>query len=560
MNKTANPLESPGFRQDKDPVLEDNISVRTFLNYLLDGVRILDRDLRIVSLNKVSLNRNALESIPIGEKCHLVFRNRNTPCAGCPCLESLREGTMKRAEIIDTDHKEERCYEVSAFPISGEDGTIVGVIEVSRDISEQRSLQKQLEKEKEKYRQLFHSNGDAIFIRYLYDDPLKGNFVEVNMTACSMYGYTKEEFLAMSPQDILSPGCRELLADMTEHIQKGQSAFRQLYHIKKSGELFPVEVEIKPYELFGQPAIIAFVRDISGRIEAQEALQSRESLYMNLFHNNHAIMLVIDPETGDLKDVNPAALKYYGYSREEMLNLKGCDLNALSREEHKEVMRKSRNGEQNLFRFRHKLKDGEMRDVEVFTGPIEMDDKKYLYSIVHDITERIEAEDETRRLNEELLRISRTDKLTGIFNRAYLEEILFREIDKAKRYQTCLCLIMFDLDNYKNINDSLGHLAGDVVLRRVADAVNANVRNSDFLARWGGDEFMVLTPMRLPSALKFAEKLRSVIEDLHCGVTASFGVAEFSREDTIDQLTRRVDRALYRAKGKGRNRVCSYED
>jgi diguanylate cyclase (GGDEF)-like protein len=189
-----------------------------------------------------------------------------------------------------------------------------------------------------------------------------------------------------------------------------------------------------------------------------------------------------------------------------------------------------------------------------------MDGKKYLYSIVHDITERIEAEEETRRLNEELLRISRTDKLTGIFNRAYLEEILCREIDKAKRYQTCLSLIMFDLDNYKNINDSLGHLAGDMVLRRVADAVNANVRNSDFLARWGGDEFMILTPMRLSSALKFAEKLRSVIENLHCGVTASFGVAEFSREDTLDQLTRRVDRALYRAKDKGRNRVCSYED
>lgn len=560
MNKTASPFESPDSNQEKAPVLEDNIFVRTFLNDLQDGVRILDRDLRIVSLNKVSLNRNALESIPKGKKCHLVFRNRNTPCPGCPCLESLREGSMKRAVISDTGDEEGRSFEVSAYPVMGAHGTIEGIVEVSRDITEQRSLQKELEKEKEKYKQLFHSNGDAIFIRYLYDDPLKGTFVEVNMTACSMYGYTQEEFLTLSTPDILSPGSRELLVGMTEYILKGQSVFRQLYHRKKSGELFPVEVEIKPYELSGKPAIISFVRDISGRIEAQEALQSRESLYMNLFHNNHASMLVIDPETGEFKDVNPAALKFYGYSREEMLNLKGCDLNTLSREEQKEAMIKSRNGEQNLFQFRHKLKNGEMRDVEVFTGPIEMDGKKYLYSIVHDITERIEAEEETRRLNEELLRISRTDKLTGIFNRAYLEEILCREIDKAKRYQTCLSLIMFDLDNYKNINDSLGHLAGDMVLRRVADAVNSSVRNSDFLSRWGGDEFMILTPMRLPSALKFAEKLRSVIEDLNCGVTASFGVAEFSREDTLDQLTRRVDRALYRAKDKGRNSVCSYED
>lgn len=556
MKISVNELEK---QEGNIPVTQRSL-IETLLNNLHDGVRVMDRDLNVMRVNQVSMKKHGLSEVPEKEKCYRVFKGRSTPCQGCPCIVSLEKGIMERAFMECSSVEGPTLNEISSFPVMEEDGSIWGVIEITRDITEQKILQDRLRKEKEKYKELFDNSENAIFIQTLEEGCLSGEIMEVNRTACERYGYTRDEFLSMSALDMAVPEHHPLLKDMLGKVWSGQKAVEQIYHRKRNGEVFPVEVEIRPCDLEGRAGIISLVRDISGRLETQDALESMERLYANLFQNNHAVMLVIDPEKGDLKDANPAACRYYGYSRKEMLRLKGWDLNALSEKDQREAMTRAKTGEQKFFQFRHRLSNGETRDVEVYTGPIEMDGKKYLYSIVHDITERILAEEAAHRLTAELLKASRTDKLTGIFNRAYFEETLLREIDKARRYQTCLSLIMFDLDNYKDINDSLGHMAGDMVLKRVAESVNANIRKSDYLVRWGGDEFMILTPMRLPSALKLAGKLRRVIEELDCGVTASFGTAELSREDTIDQLTRRVDRALYQAKSKGKNTVSTYEE
>ena len=547
-------------KQEGNIFVTYHLLIETLLNNLNDSVRVMDRDLNVIRMNQVSMKKHGLSEIPEKEKCYRVFKGRSAPCQGCPCIVSLEKGIMERAIMECNSVDGPTLNEISSFPMVEEDGSIRGVIEITRDITEQKTLQDKLKKEKEKYKELFDNSDNAIFIQTLKEGCLSAELVEVNRTACERYGYTRDEFLAMSAMDIVIPEYHPLLREMLSKAWSGQRVVEQIYHRKGNGEVFPVEVEVRPYDQEGRAGVISFARDISGRFETRDALESMERLYANLFQNNHAVMLVIDPEKGDLKDANPAACRYYGYSRKEMLRLKGWDLNALSEKDQREAMTRAKTGEQKFFQFRHRLSNGETRDVEVYTGPIEMDGKKYLYSIVHDITERILAEEAAHRLTAELLKASRTDKLTGIFNRAYFEETLLREIDKARRYQTCLSLIMFDLDNYKDINDSLGHMAGDMVLKRVAESVNTNIRKSDYLVRWGGDEFMILTPMRLPSALKLAEKLRRVIQELDCGVTASFGTAELSREDTIDQLTRRVDRALYQAKAKGKNTVSTYEE
>ncbi len=122
---------------------------------------------------------------------------------------------------------------------------------------------------------------------------------------------------------------------------------------------------------------------------------------------------------------------------------------------------------------------------------------------------------------------------------------------------------MFDLDFFKQINDSLGHSAGDRVLREMARLVGANLRDIDMFARWGGEEFTLILPdLELDSACHVAEKLRQLIQDATFGdgvtVTASFGVTEFA-DDEVDALLRRADIALYQAKQHGRNRVESRE-
>ena len=123
-------------------------------------------------------------------------------------------------------------------------------------------------------------------------------------------------------------------------------------------------------------------------------------------------------------------------------------------------------------------------------------------------------------------------------------------------------MIIFDIDNFKQINDDYGHDVGDEVLKGISKALGSLMRKSDALGRWGGEEFLVIAPeVELDNAMELAERLRQVMADIEFDkagvVTASFGVAELDQADTRSDLVRRADKALYRAKNEGRNRVYS---
>jgi diguanylate cyclase (GGDEF)-like protein len=172
---------------------------------------------------------------------------------------------------------------------------------------------------------------------------------------------------------------------------------------------------------------------------------------------------------------------------------------------------------------------------------------------VMDITQR-------KRNEEEIYLLATTDSLTGIANRREFMAILAREMDQTKRYGTPMALAMYDLDFFKRVNDTFGHDVGDRVLQAVTGLVKENIRATDIVARWGGEEFMVLMPQsHLQSARNTAEKLRLAIAGHHFDkvneLTVSFGVAAFEAQDDMDSLLKRVDDALYQAKKKGRNRV-----
>ncbi|MFW5908720.1 MAG: transporter substrate-binding domain-containing protein, partial [Desulfosalsimonas sp.] len=152
----------------------------------------------------------------------------------------------------------------------------------------------------------------------------------------------------------------------------------------------------------------------------------------------------------------------------------------------------------------------------------------------------------------ELERLSVTDKLTGIFNRMKLEDLLQSEIRRTQRTGRNFSVIMMDVDNFKDVNDSYGHQVGDEVLREIAGLLKANVRKADNLGRWGGEEFLIICPDTTgKGAAILAENLRRLIDEheltLAGGVSCSFGVAEHQPEESMDQLLGRVDRTLYRA-------------
>lgn len=163
-----------------------------------------------------------------------------------------------------------------------------------------------------------------------------------------------------------------------------------------------------------------------------------------------------------------------------------------------------------------------------------------------------------RKLSEAFEKQSITDTLTGANNRMKFDNALQTEMKTAIRYQTPLALIMYDIDHFKQINDTYGHQTGDYVLKELTRLVAGNIRSSDMLARWGGEEFMIIVPHD-PNPRALAEKLRYAIEHHDfTGIdqlTCSFGVAILLSNDTPETFTARADDALYEAKLKGRNRV-----
>ena len=163
---------------------------------------------------------------------------------------------------------------------------------------------------------------------------------------------------------------------------------------------------------------------------------------------------------------------------------------------------------------------------------------------------------------EELEKKAFIDELTNIANRAKFNQVLESELKKFKRYQEDLSLVMFDIDYFKNINDSFGHQIGDYILSNLAQLVDSNIRDVDFFARWGGEEFIVLLPSTdISAAVSFAEHIRKYIEEAvftkNLKITCSFGVSQITKTDNEESFLKRADDALYIAKKMGRNRVES---
>jgi diguanylate cyclase len=185
---------------------------------------------------------------------------------------------------------------------------------------------------------------------------------------------------------------------------------------------------------------------------------------------------------------------------------------------------------------------------------------------VDQLTGRLhELEFETGELRSKLRiehALAMRDALTGLPNRAAYEEFITREVARCRRFDQPFSLLVWDIDFFKSINDRFGHKAGDKALMVIAELLASSIRETDFAGRFGGEEFvMVLSGTRCEEGLKVAEGIRRKVET--CGfnsqgkpvhITISCGIAEFAGDDTIDDAFERADRALYQAKGEGRNR------
>ena len=294
------------------------------------------------------------------------------------------------------------------------------------------------------------------------------------------------------------------------------------------------------------------------------------------FESNLELVCISDTD-GNFIKVNKEFENVLGYSTEE---LEGKSFISLI---HKDDLDSTLNVINELkaqnpictFVNRNICKDGTYRYIEWRAQP----NGKYVYSSGRDITQKIKMEEELKKLNIELTKlaeelkeknvklefIANKDKLTSLYNRHFFDQIIDTEMDNADVNNEPMSLVIFDLDHFKNVNDTWGHPAGDRVLKTTAEISSKLVRKCDILFRWGGEEFIILMPKtNANEAVLVAERIRKEIEKNIYGevghLTCSFGVAERVRYEMFRKWYQKADEAVYIAKDEGRNRVVNFHE
>ncbi len=338
--------------------------------------------------------------------------------AGRKCWEVLQAGQQGQCPFCTNDRlrtgegmpkgvytwefqntKSGNWYECRDQIIQWTDGRMVR-LEIAQDITER----KQALEEKLRFANALEASLNEI---YMFDAATL-YFTYVNYGALINLGYAYEEITRLTPLDLKPDYDLEAFERLIGPLREGKQSFItfETRHQRKGGSFYPVEVHLQYFPPDRGGYFLAVIFDITGRKQAEEALQESEALYRNLFENHAAVKLVIEPDTGQIVDANDAAVRFYGWPRAEFKQMRIQEINTLPPEEIRKEMEKAGTQKRIHFEFRHRRADGSVRDVEVFSSKIEAKGKAFLHSIVHDITERKQAEKKLARSEAEFRRLS----------------------------------------------------------------------------------------------------------------------------------------------------------
>lgn len=431
--------------------------------------------------------------------------------------------------------------------------------------------------EKDQLKMIFNTSPDAVSITRLSD----GLFVDVNAGFLKLGESPWEEIIGKSSIDnAVWYDIHDRDIYIKQMMDNGFCENMEFFFMRRDGSHYPGLISGRIITLYNQPHIYSVVRDISEWKRTEAALIESEGTYRSILNASPDDITITDME-GRILMVSQAAKKMFDFDDdyEGFTKLKFSDF--IVPEDVQRAQENIRNMFINGFakpnEYRAIRRDGTLFDVEVNSGFVtDLEGKpNRIIIIVRDITARKEAEQQIQRLIHQL-EIERntaqinsiTDSLTGLANRRYFDDAMNAEFHRLKRSGAPLSMIMLDVDHFKLFNDTYGHLAGDACLQQISAALKSIIsRMPDIVARFGGEEFVVILPeTEHKGAVSVAEKLRAAVEALsipHAGseaaacVTVSLGVVTVqpSRCTGPAQIVMMADEAMYRAKQEGRNRV-----
>jgi diguanylate cyclase (GGDEF)-like protein/PAS domain S-box-containing protein len=436
---------------------------------------------------------------------------------------------------------------VSSSYVRDAESNPVGVVYAASDVTERRRAEQRLRESEERYRKLFDGNPLPMWV---YDfETLR--FIEVNQAAERHYGYTRAEFLTMSIADIRPPDelprMRQALDALPPHIEG-----RLFWHRKKDGSIFEAEVTSFEFESAGRRARLVIAVDVTERRGAEQRLRESEERYRLLFERNLAGVFrsTIDGRT---LECNEAMARIFGYGTPaEFLSQPAIAVYDQPEDRQRLMSRLKEQRVLSNIEVRLRKRDGTpiwvLENINLLDGDV-------IEGTIIDITDRKTA-------TEQMEYQAYHDVLTGLPNRLLFRDRIGVALAHAKRHRTAAAVMFLDLDQFKIVNDSLGHTVGDGLLQAVAARLVASVRAHDTVARMGGDEFTVLLSdvSDSNSAATVAQKILEsvsypmVIDGHELFVTTSIGIALYPDDGAdAEALLKNADRAMYHAKEQGRN-------
>lgn len=418
----------------------------------------------------------------------------------------------------------------------------------------------ELKEAKDLFKMLFDTIPDATMIISME----RGTILDCNRAFETMMGYSKAELFGKKINAIpffkdtqqekhFFDSVRENMNSNTIFIELKLKNETQMYVLLSSAL---VTIQNERY-------ILSVINDITEMKKLEQNLKHSEERHRLLADNAGDVIWTMDLK-GNFTYISPSVEKLRGYTVEEVFAQTTEELLCPSSRSYLEdgLKRATTLIENNMpfeiFRgdVEQPCKDGTTVWTDLTVSGIYDKENHFIgmLGVSKDITER-------KRMEEEIKRLSETDRLTLLYNRSKLDRVLSQEIERLRTMESVCTVILVDLDHFKRVNDTWGHLAGDVVLQEVSQILKEEIGSTHTVGRWGGEEFLIIMPFSNEKDGKLlAEKIRMKIEKHSFSeakhITASFGVAQTKGSFHEVELIGKADAALYEAKRRGRNCVC----